>query len=184
MLNKYIVEFNMLDVGCGNKPKGDVNIDVSRSLLSAKKRANNFVVADAAFLPFKNEAFDVAFSAFTIEHVKDPFLALKEMCRVAKRKAIVRYFCKWGNGTSATNYTHFFDEKWLQNAASTLGFETMQFANMPDYPISERVLKFFPKNIQKISAWRVMRLFERRYRRIRKAPVETEAWIKKSRTPI
>ena len=95
MRDEHPVEFNVLDVGSGNQPRGDVNVDLFRGSSSPKKRANNFVDADAEFLPFKDEAFDVAFSAFTIEQVKDPFLMLKEMCRVAKRKTIVRYSTSW-----------------------------------------------------------------------------------------
>ena len=38
-----------LDVGCGDKPKGDVNID-----LFFYGKWNNFVIAEAHCLPFKN----------------------------------------------------------------------------------------------------------------------------------
>ena len=62
------------------------------------------------------------FLRFTIEQVKEPFLMLKEMCRVAKRKAIVRYFYKWGSGAGAPHHIYRFDERWFQNAAATLGF--------------------------------------------------------------
>ena len=102
------------------------------------------------------------------------------MCRVAKRKAIVRYFYKLGSGARAPNHIHRFDEKWFQNAAATLGFESIQFTNSIDYPISGRLLKIFPKKIQKIRAWGILRHFERWSRRIRKVPVEMEVWIKKS----
>ena len=179
MRDEYPVEFNMLEVGSGNEPRGDVNVDLFRGLISAKRRTNNFVVADAAFLPFRDEAFEVAFSAFTIEQVKEPFLMLKEMCRVAKRKAIVRYFYKWGSSARAPNHIYRFDEKWFQNAAATLGFENIQFANSIDYPISGRLQKIFPKKIQKTSLWRVLRHFERWNRRIRRVPLEMEASIKK-----
>ncbi len=181
MRDEYPEEFNILDVGSGNEPRGDVNVDLFRGLVSPKKRANNFVVADAAFLPFRDEAFDVAFSAFTIEQVKEPFLMLKEMCRVAKRKAIVRYFYKWGSGARAPHHIYRFDEKWFQNAAATLGFESVQFANSIDYPISGRLQKICPKKIQKTSPWRNLQHFERWFRRIVKVPLEMEAWIKKGR---
>ena len=107
MRDEHPVEFNVLDVGSGNKPRGDVNVDLSHGSSSQKKRANNFVIADAEFLPFRDEAFDVAFSAFTIEQVKEPFLMLKEMCRVAKRKTIVRYSYKLGSGARAHNLPSF-----------------------------------------------------------------------------
>jgi len=180
MRNEHPVEFNVLDVGSGNQPRGDVNVDLFHGSSYQKKRANNFVIADAEFLPFKDEAFDVAFSAFTIEQVKDPFVMLKEMCRVAKRKTIVRYAYKLGSGARAHNHIRLFDEKWFQNAATTLGFESFQFTNSNDYPISVKVMKIFPKKIQKIRAWGILRRFERWSRKIRKVQVEMEVWIKKS----
>src|SRR5208283_1479072 len=181
MRDEHLLEFNVLDVGSGNEPRGDVNVDLFRSQASPKKNAKNFVVADAAFLPFRDEAFDVAFSAFTIEQVKAPFAVLKEMCRVAKRKAIVRYFYKWGSGARAPHNIYRFDEKWFQNAAATLGFESVQFANSIDNPISGRFQKVCPKKIQKTSLWRYLRHFERWSRRVLKVPLEMEAWIKKGR---
>ena len=180
MHSESSIEFNMLNVGCGNAPRGDVNVDPSRSQMSLDKKSNNFVVANAAFLPFRDEAFDVAFSAFSVEGVKEPFPVLKEMCRVAKRKAIVRYFFTQGKGEEAPNHSHRFDETWLQNAASTLGFEIIQFTNSPDYPFSGRLLKKFPKRLQKIPTWGILRRFEKWYRKTRKVPIEMEAWIKKN----
>src|SRR5208283_1220207 len=181
MRDEHPVEFNVLDVGSGNQPRGDVNVDLLHGSSSQKKRANNFVIADAEFLPFKDEAFDVAFSAFTIEQVKDPFLLLKEMCRVAKRKTIVRYAYNLGSGARAHNHIQLFDEKWFQNAATTLGFESVQFTNSGDYPMSVKVLKIFPKKIQRIRVWGILRRFERWSRKIRKVQVEMEVWIKKGR---
>jgi hypothetical protein len=181
MSSEYHEEFSFLDVGPGNKPRGNVNIGLFRSVTYPKKMAENFVIADVAFLPFKDDAFAVAFSTFKIEQVNEPFLMLKEMCRVAKRKTIVRYFYRLGNGARAPNQIQRFDEKWFQNAAATLGFESVQFANGTDYPVSGKILKIFPKNIQKIRAWGILRRFERWSRRIRKVPVEMEVWIKKGK---
>ena len=38
MRDEYPVEFNMLDVGPGNEPRGDVNVDLFRGPASPKKR--------------------------------------------------------------------------------------------------------------------------------------------------
>jgi hypothetical protein len=92
----------------------------------------------------------------------------------------VRYFYKWGSGARAPHNIHRFDEKWFQTAAATLRFESVQFANSIDNPISGRLRKIFPKKIQQTSAWRHLRHFERWLRRIRRVPLEMEAWIKKS----
>ncbi len=82
-----------LDVGCGNHPKGDVNVDVRTvevNVFYAEpiniKSIPNFVKADAEHLPFKDKVFSECISSHTIEHVENPFLAVKEMQRVTYGK--------------------------------------------------------------------------------------------------
>ena len=43
-----------------------------------------FLQADAQILPFTNSAFDIVISCETIEHLTDPFSALREMARVCR----------------------------------------------------------------------------------------------------
>lgn len=69
--------FTTLDVGCGFRPKGDVNVDVSRSEKNPQtfvgdelrniKQIPNFIQADGRFLPFRNGIFETVFSRETIE---------------------------------------------------------------------------------------------------------------------
>ena len=180
MPNEHLVEFNMLDVGSGIISRGDVNIGIFRDRVSARK-ANNFVIADVMHLPFKDESFNVAFSAFTIEQVKAPFVMLKEMCRVAKRKVIVRYFHRWSSGAGSPDHIYRFGESWFQNAAKNLDLESVQFANSIDYPIGGRLLKICPRISQQNFPWQTLRHFERWFRRIIRVPLEMEVWIKKIR---
>jgi ubiquinone/menaquinone biosynthesis C-methylase UbiE len=72
----------ILDVGCGNHPHGTVNIDVTR----AEKQVPNFVLCDAAYLPFRSSCFGEVVSYSVIEHVDKFGLALKEMWRVCTWK--------------------------------------------------------------------------------------------------
>lgn len=87
----------VLDIGCGQgltlkrmavtyKVSG-VGIDVSKE--SIKYANDNFggsklkyVVADATFLPFKNNSFDVVVSFDALEHIKDQEMVIKEALRV------------------------------------------------------------------------------------------------------
>ena len=179
MPNENLAEFDMLDIGSGNASKGDVNLGI-RDCASAKK-PKNFVIADVMHLPFKDEAFNLAFSAFTVEQVKAPFVMLKEMCRVAKRKVIVRYFHRWSSGAGSLDNIYRFGESWFQNAARKLNLESVQFANSMDYPLSGRLLKFFPRISQQTFLWNPLRHFERWFRRIVRIPLEMEVWIKKIR---
>jgi ubiquinone/menaquinone biosynthesis C-methylase UbiE len=83
----------ILDVGCGTRPKGDVNIDrfigddphLGHYLYP--KNIPNFVKADANFLPFKDETFELVLCDDVLEHEGVNFTtALNEMLRVCKGK--------------------------------------------------------------------------------------------------
>jgi len=64
-----------LDIGSGEAPKGDINVDIYRS-------KNVTVVADAQFLPFKDDCFGKINSSQLLEHLDDPRLCAKEVNRV------------------------------------------------------------------------------------------------------
>jgi SAM-dependent methyltransferase len=74
----------MLNLGSGigqydhylSKEVKPINLDIS----SSKK--NLHVIADAHFLPFKNECFDIIYSIAMLEHVKKPWIVADEMFRV------------------------------------------------------------------------------------------------------
>jgi len=66
-----------LDVGCGYRPTGDVNVDINSPYAD--------MICDAAYLPFKDEAFTEVFSGDVIEHCSDPAKMLEEMLRVGRK---------------------------------------------------------------------------------------------------
>lgn len=95
----------ILDVGCGEGsrlatllPKNKIGwgIDISQQAI---KLANyqypkfHFQVADAQKLPFKENTFDLVYSAFAIEHCSDPRLFIDEMLRVCKSGGHIVILC-------------------------------------------------------------------------------------------
>ena len=73
-----------LDVGCGNRKLGDINIDIDPSV-------NPDYVADGASMPMiKNEIADEIFCYEVIEHVENPKKLLLELNRVLKPKGKLR----------------------------------------------------------------------------------------------
>lgn len=88
----------VLDVGCGvgfllnaiHTIYGTtgVGIDFSpmaiRAAIGYNPCGNDYQVADALRLPFKNESFDLAISYDVIEHVSDPAEFVDEVCRVTR----------------------------------------------------------------------------------------------------
>ncbi|MBI4058002.1 class I SAM-dependent methyltransferase [Candidatus Microgenomates bacterium] len=80
-----------VDIACGEgllerlAPE-TVGIEFSlNSLKKAKKNGSKYLVlADAHALPFKDNAFDIAICAGSLEHFPNPQKALKEMARVSR----------------------------------------------------------------------------------------------------
>lgn len=68
---------NVLDVGCGDRPKGDVNLD-----LFYYGKWKNFIMGEAHHLPFKNGVFQKVYSKNCVEHLEDPLKFFQEAKRV------------------------------------------------------------------------------------------------------
>ena len=77
----------ILDVGCGNNPKGDVNIDINM-----KKGVINFIRADAHHLPFKDNCFNRVFCYHCLEHLHNPLAVLREISRVKQNNGYVEIY--------------------------------------------------------------------------------------------
>ena len=87
----------ILDLGCGEgtrlnylvgKNKKGIGIDISRTAINlARKKYSNlkFVQADLEKIPLKNDSFDLAYSAFVLEHISDPDKVLNEGIRVIQK---------------------------------------------------------------------------------------------------
>jgi len=70
----------LLDVGCGDVPKGEVNLD-----LFYYGRGMNFVFGEAHHLPFKDETFTKVYSKHCLEHLESPLMFFKEAKRTLKK---------------------------------------------------------------------------------------------------
>ena len=96
----------LLDVGCGTgedvralaarvAPTGRVvGVDRSEAMIRQAREARaptcaEFVVADAAALPFDDDTFDAARVERTLQHVEDPAGVLREMKRVVRPGGIL-----------------------------------------------------------------------------------------------
>jgi len=94
----------ILDVGCGDRPKGDVNLDLfegeSVDLQGSRGKINpsetlNFVQGTVYNLPFKNNIFNKVLCHHLLEHLKQPKKAIKELIRVSNCEIEIIVPYKW-----------------------------------------------------------------------------------------
>lgn len=104
----------VLDIGSGTPSKhhiflkGDnvVHFDINPSAYHLE------IIGDACFLPFKNFTFDVVYASHILEHLENPFKAIKEMKAMLKASSkscvIIKVpnasFFKW----KSSGNTHIF----------------------------------------------------------------------------
>ena len=67
----------ILDIGVGNRPRGDVNLDVWSNPLCN-------IIGDAHILPFRSEVFSKILCSQVLEHLDAPNLALSEIKRTLR----------------------------------------------------------------------------------------------------
>jgi SAM-dependent methyltransferase len=142
----------LLDVGCGHRPRGDVNVDLfpdPSAHRCVNQRVNddvalkvheipNFVKADACHLPFRDGVFEGSYSWHLIEHVQDPNLFLSEILRVSAEKVEVR--CPNGEYLSCRAETkplhlHDFSLDWFRETLKA--YHDWDFSFRWDYSQSE-----------------------------------------------
>jgi SAM-dependent methyltransferase len=73
---------DVLDIGCGENPRGNINLDC----YIPESVPKNFILADAEHLPFKGESIDIVLSNFSIEHMVNPAIFIQKIFNIAKEK--------------------------------------------------------------------------------------------------
>lgn len=87
-----------LDVGCGDVPKGDVNLD-----LFYYGRGSNFVMGEAHHLPFKDETFAKVYCKHCLEHLEAPLVFFGEAKRILRKGGVLE--CVYPTDTLLTKKT-------------------------------------------------------------------------------
>jgi ubiquinone/menaquinone biosynthesis C-methylase UbiE len=83
---------SVLDVGCGEGvsscfAEDSYGLDVRGS--SYSRRRERFVLADAQYLPFEANSFDLVYCWELLHHISWPARAIEEMARVSRRLVLV-----------------------------------------------------------------------------------------------
>lgn len=126
--------FKTLEVGSGAFPKGDVNIDLYVTQDERRKQKFNlidieipefFIKADAHHLPFRNAIFEKAICVHTLEHLKNPYVALCEIYRTLQLNGI--FYIAVPNAKLVTrehsSHLYSWSSDSLQNLLRYVGFK-------------------------------------------------------------
>jgi hypothetical protein len=158
-----------LDVGCGHRPEGDVNVDLfigatphrsSNQYETDDYSLNadnipNLVCADACHLPFQNNIFNECYSSHTIEHVRNPLEMLKEMVRVSNNMVMIRCPHRFASHKKKKLHINSFNITWFLNAFKKLGIEKVEgsYSDYKHFPHVLIPLVRIPVEIQ-VRAWK------------------------------
>jgi len=161
--------FRRLDVGCGLRPKGDVNLDLyfnefTEHLDSLDKklittiRVKNPVKADAHYLPFKDDSFEEVYSHHVLEHLDNPFKALSEMIRVARHKVVFnvphRFDREQKRAIKLRTHKHIFTTNSVKQLLSLLNIKKYHISiNYSPFPNNFLRLIWLPSEI-KVEIWK------------------------------
>lgn len=119
----------ILDVGCGENAKGNVNVDC---YLPAQI-PSNFILANAEYLPFGDGTIDIVSSYYNIEHLLNPAVFIQNIFGIAREKIeIVTDNSEWvgdiffrllGDGR-IFNDEHYYkwSAEYLTNLMKRLGY--------------------------------------------------------------
>lgn len=87
--------FDSLSIGSGQDAVADVNVDLyvtkeeRKQFVTPTDTTGNFVKADAHHLPFADNIFQKVVCSHALEHLLQPYLALKEMYRALKENGVL-----------------------------------------------------------------------------------------------
>jgi len=135
----------ILDVGCGNQPHGDVNLDlyphanIHRNIELNPKNIQNFIIGDARNLPFKSNTFSLVYCSHTLEHFNQPLKVLKELIRVSNKEIIIKIPHRFSYPKLRHIHKSFFNVSWFGRVLS-------KNPDVAYYDIEtfSRFFKFFP----------------------------------------
>jgi ubiquinone/menaquinone biosynthesis C-methylase UbiE len=164
----------ILDIGCGwgrelVRLKNAVGVDVCLPFLRTARNyvKNDVILADANYLPFKENTFDFVVMSEVIEHLANPMKVLSEIKRVlkCKGKSLIQTPNKiltFGKIISAEKCGHIHEFTFLElkNLLESLGFKVLQHtvSTIPYIPSTSRFEKL---NYNKLffSIWKFLDKF-------------------------
>lgn len=118
-----------IDVGCGKRKMGDVNVDIDRNV-------HPDVVCDVNNLPFRDAIFDVVYCYHVLEHKGvNPEKAIKELLRISNGLVEIQV-PHWLSPNAKRDKTHVNFQVmrrkfWLQFNPSSIQLDYAYLLHLP-----------------------------------------------------
>lgn len=125
----------ILDVGCGSRPRGNVNVDLFLEKSEHRytdidlKKIPNFVNASVNYLPFRDNTFFKTICVSVLEHRGvDFYKALNEMLRVSSNYVEFRVptlWCLEALPSRHKGHKHVFTSRMIRQVLKNYCYEIM-----------------------------------------------------------
>lgn len=114
----------ILDVGCGSRPLGTVNVDIYQHPSLQLPRNSVFILASGSHLPFRNKVFETVISDNSLEHCSEYRLFFKELLRVSSDHVLIYTSHIFSNMNRQTElHKQYFNLKWFDRTLTLLGLQ-------------------------------------------------------------
>ncbi len=144
-IKPYFAGKTLLDAGCGDGSDSYLLKDYFEKIEAFDIQENekwkkyssagiNFIQADVEKLPYSDNSFDVVIEKDMLHHTKDPFFAIKELIRVARKRIILIEANRYNpifflHLTLMKGHQHFTQEKFRDIIKSAnMNFEIKNFS--------------------------------------------------------
>jgi SAM-dependent methyltransferase len=114
---KLLQYINKQDKFIVNIGSGPFNLESEFINVDINKYKNVKVLADAQFLPFKNESLDAIVNIVVLEHISEPEKAMEEMYRVLKKGGYIYTDVPFLEGYHASPYDY---KRWTASGIQKL----------------------------------------------------------------
>lgn len=114
----------ILDVGCGDNPKGDINLDIklySDEIVRGKVvRTRADIIGDVNNLPFRDNSFDKVICHHLIEHLDKYIHAILGLIKVSRREVEIRVPHRYSRNAKAPYHKNYFSRSHVERVMKLL----------------------------------------------------------------